>query len=355
LISKKTSETHQMTHRFPLKEVARQSGLSTATVDRAINNRPNVSPQTKARVAAAISELEGQEAQLTARGRRLFFDFVIEAPARFSLEVKQAAEQVIPRIGSAVCRPRFLTQEIMGEGDVTAALRRIAKRGSHGVCIKARDLPAIRAAVDQLIASGIPVVTLVTDLTTTKRIAYVGLDNQSAGRTAAYMIAKTVGDVSGTVLTSRSNDRFLGEEEREMAFKATLNRLSPNLRIIDASGGNGVHLETSRIMQSVVSGIDQMRAVYSMGGGNATILDVLGQNRSLPDIYVAHDLDTDNRRLIEEGRLSFVLHHDLRVDLQNVFQAFLHHHKLTPGPLYTTMSHVQVITPENIPPHNRRL
>ncbi|MEY8120779.1 MULTISPECIES: LacI family DNA-binding transcriptional regulator [unclassified Falsihalocynthiibacter] len=344
-----------MTHRFPLKEIARQSGLSTATVDRAINNRANVSPQTKARVAAAISELEGQEGQLTAHGRRLFFDFVIEAPSRFSREVQQAAEQVLPRVANAVCRPRFLAQEIMGGNDVVAALSRIAKRGSHGVCLKARDLPTIRAAVDQLIASGIPVVTLVTDLTTTKRIAYVGLDNQSAGRTAAYLIAKTVGEGAGTVLTSKSSGLFLGEEEREVAFRATLNRLCPNLRIIDASGGSGVHFETSRIMQNVVADFDQLRAVYSMGGGNTTILEILEQNGALPDIYVAHDLDSENRRLIENGCISFVLHHDLRVDLQNVFHAFLHHHKLMLDPLHTTISHIQVVTPENIPPHSRRL
>jgi len=343
-----------MTHRFPIKEVARQSGLSTATVDRVINNRANVSPQTKARVAAAISELEGQEVQLAARGRRLFFDFVIEAPTRFSREVQQAAEQVLPSIGSAVCRPRFQTQETMTEDDVTAALSRIAKRGSHGVCIKARDLPTIRAAVNQLIASGIPVITVVTDLNTTKRLAYVGLDNQSAGRTAAYLIARTIGDGDGTVLTSRSNDRFLGEEEREVAFKETLVRLCPSLRIIDASGGSGVHGKTSRIMQSVIAGLDEVRAVYSMGGGNTAILNALDQNASLPDIYVAHDLDDDNRRLIEDGRLSFVLHHDLREDLLNVFQAFLHHHKLMVMPVYTSVSHIQVVTPENIPPFKRR-
>ncbi|WP_377506300.1 LacI family DNA-binding transcriptional regulator [Octadecabacter sp. R77987] len=344
-----------MTHRFPLKEIARQSGLSTATIDRAIHNRANVSPQTKARVAAAISELEGQEAQLAARGRRLFFDFLIEAPTRFSREVQHATEHVLPGLGSAVCRPRFQAQEIMSEDDVTEALLRIAKRGSHGVCIKARDLPNIRAAVDQLIASGIPVVTLVTDLTTTKRLAYVGLDNQSAGRTAAYLIAKTIGDVEGTVLTSRSNDRFLGEEEREVAFKATLAQLCPNLRIMDASGGSGVHFETSRIMQGAVAGMGQIRAVYSMGGGNTAILNALEHHGSMPDVYVAHDLDNDNRRLIEEGRLSFVLHHDLRVDLQNAFQAFLHHHKLMSVPLHTNATHIQVVTPENVPPLNRRL
>jgi len=35
-----------------------------------------------------------------------------------------------------------------------------------------------------------------------------------------------------------------------------------------------VHFETSRIIQTVVSGLEEMRAVYSMGGGNTTILDV---------------------------------------------------------------------------------
>ncbi|AXI46670.1 LacI family transcriptional regulator [Sulfitobacter sp. SK012] len=344
-----------MTHRFPLKEVARQAGLSTATVDRAINNRAHVSPQTKARVAAAISELEGQEAQLAARGRRMFFDFVIEAPARFSLEVRRAAEQVVPKIGVAVCRPRFVLQEIMNETDMVKTLARITKRGSHGVCLKARDLPAVRRAVDTLTASGIPVITLATDLTATGRIAYVGLDNHSAGRTAAYLIAKTVGDVPGTVLTSSSNELFLGEEERQAAFALSLKHLCPQLRVVNVSGGSGVHFETSRLMQSAVADLGQLRAVYSMGGGNHTIMEVLRLNGLHPAIFVAHDLDKDNRTLIEAGSLSFVLHHDLRIDLENVFQVFLHHHKLVADQPSATISNIQVVTPENVPPQARSL
>ena len=125
-----------MTHRFPIKEIALQAGLSTATIDRVINNRAHVSPQTRARVVSAVAELEHQESQMSARGRRMFFDFVIEAPTRFSREVKNAAEQVLGQITGAVCRPRFLTQEVMKEDEVVAALDRIAKRGSQGVCLR---------------------------------------------------------------------------------------------------------------------------------------------------------------------------------------------------------------------------
>ena len=344
-----------MTHRFPLKEIARQSGLSAATIDRAINGRAHVSPQTKARVTAAISELEGQEAQLSARGRRMFFDFVVEAPDRFSREIKRAAEDVLPGIGIAVCRPRFVMQEIMGEEDVLRVLTRIAKRGSHGVCLKVRDVPSVRAAVDELVASGIPVITFATDLTATQRIAYVGLDNQSAGETAAYLISKTVGDISGTVLTSRSNDRFLGEEEREAAFRLTLKRLCPKLSLVDVSGRSGFLTETSRSLQRALENLDHLCAVYSMGGGNHSILKTLEQNGLLPDIYLAHDLDKDNRTLIAAGQISFVLHHDLRVDLRNVFHAFLYHHKLTLDPLMAAISNVQVVTPQNIPAEKANL
>lgn len=338
-----------MTHRFPLKEIARQSGLSTATIDRAINGRAHVSPQTKARVAAAISELKGQEAQLSARGRRMFFDFVIEAPDRFSREVKRAAEDVLPRIGIAVCRPRFVMHEIMSEADVLQVLTRIAKRGSHGVCLKVRDVPVVRAAVDELVAAGIPVITLVTDLTATKRIAYVGLDNQSAGETAAYLISKTVGDASGTILTSRSNDRFLGEEERAAAFKLTLKRLCPMLRVVDVSSASAAIPEASSVLHGASEHLRHLCAVYSMGGGNHSLLKALEQNGLRPDIFIAHDLDKDNRALIKEGRLSFVLHHDLGVDLKNVFHAFLYYHKLTPDPLVEAISNVQVVTPQNVP------
>lgn len=339
-----------MTHRFPLKEIARQAGLGTATVDRAINNRAHVSAQTKARVTAAIAELEGQETQLVARGRRMFFDFVIEAPTRFSREVQRAAEVVLPQIGTAVCRPRFLAQEIMSEEEILKALARIAKRGSHGVCIKARDLSSVRQAVDELVHSGIPVVTLVTDINAAGRIAYVGLDNQSAGRTAAYLIASSVGNVAGTILAMRSNARFLGEEERATAFAEAMAIKCPKLLIVDVSGGSGVHFETSRMLDPAVEQLRDLKAVYSMGGGNRSILDVLKRNRLRPKCYVAHDLDRENRDLIQDDHLNFVLHHDLKTDMQNVFQAFLHYHRLVAEGPFRTMSNVQVVTPMNVPP-----
>ncbi|WP_412563541.1 LacI family DNA-binding transcriptional regulator [Thalassobius sp. MITS945101] len=338
-----------MAHRFPIKEIARQSGLGTATVDRVLNARAHVSPQTKLRVEAAIEELKAQEAQLAARGRRLFFDFVVEAPSRFSREVKSAAEAVLPEIGTAVCRPRFLMQENLEEEEVVAIIRRVLKRGSQGVCLKVRDIPKIRDAVGLLSRAKIPVVTLVTDINCAERLAYVGLDNEGAGRTAAYLVGNMLKGVSGTVLATRSHHRFLGEEEREVAFKEALARLCPTLQVVGFHGGGGVDGATSSLLARTMEDVHDLRAVYSMGGGNRSILKTLAQFRCKPDIYVAHDLDRENRDLIEKHQLDFVLHHDLRQDLRNVFDTFLAYHRLRNSQAVRPISTVQVLTPENVP------
>lgn len=338
-----------MTHRFPIKEIARQAGLGTATVDRVLNDRAHVSPQTKLRVTVAMEELQAQEAQLAARGRRLFFDFVVEAPSRFSREVKAAAEAILPQIGTAVCRPRFLLQDVMEEAEVIAALGRIMKRGSEGVCLKARDTVKIRDAVKMLADARIPVVTLVTDIGSADRLAYVGLDNAGAGRTAAYLISRTLGDAHGMVLAMRSHERFLGEEERECAFVEALTHERPGLQVLSVQGGSGVDFETSKLLTKSIDNLHDLRAVYSMGGGNRSILRTLEDSGLRPDVYVAHDLDRENRELILDRRIDFVLHHDLQLDIRNAFNAFLAYHRLCKEPMETPISTVQVLTPENVP------
>ena len=123
----------------------------------------------------------------------------------------------------------------------------------------------------------------------------------------------------------------------------------------DVSGESRVLHEPSSVLHRAVGNLDHLCAVYSMGGGNHTILNALEQNGLRPDIFIAHDLDKNNRAPMKAGRLSFVLHHDLGVDLENVFHAFLYNHKLTKVPLMTAISNVQVVTPQNVPAEKVRL
>jgi len=46
-----------MTQKVTIKDVAQAAGVSTQTVSRVINSRPDVSPDTRLRVKQVISEL----------------------------------------------------------------------------------------------------------------------------------------------------------------------------------------------------------------------------------------------------------------------------------------------------------
>jgi LacI family transcriptional regulator len=87
----------------------------------------------------------------------------------------------------------------------------------------------------------------------------------------------------------------------------------------------------------------------SIGGGNNAVLAAFADAGRICSVFVAHDLDADNARLLREGRISVVLHHDLRQDMR----ATCRHIMQAQGALREVpvmLSPVQVITPFNLPP-----
>ncbi len=338
-----------MTHRFPIKEIARQAGLGTATVDRVLNGRAHVSPQTRARVEAALAELKMQERQLSARGRRLFVDVVLGAPQRFTRQVRAACEATLPELPEAVFRPRFLFQEIMREAEIVAILERIRRRGSQGVVVTARDVPVVRDKVGELEAAGIPVVTLATDISCPERTAYVGIDNARAGQTAAYLLAQVLGERRSTILTSRRREEFQGEAERYLEFRKAFLQARPGDEIVEITGGGGLSRDTRRRLETELFHIPAVDAVFSIGGGNRAIVEVLRDADRAPGCFIAHDLDAENVGLLRSGQINFVLHHDLQSSMYQAFRALSAKHGLVPPSDATGLSDIQVVTPHNIP------
>src|SRR6478735_6972009 len=181
-----------------VRDIAEQSGLSEATIDRVLHGRPGASPRAVQAVEQAMLDLDRQQTQLRLAARTLVLDVVIQAPSRFSSAVRTALEEELPALRPAAVRARFHLRE----NAAVDVLDGLGRRGRvcHGVVLKAPDDPRVAAAVARLSARGIPVVTLVTDVRDSARVAYVGLDNAAAGATAAYLVTKVLGDRRGDVL-----------------------------------------------------------------------------------------------------------------------------------------------------------
>ncbi len=343
MVPQKAGKNPSRKHPYPLREIARQAGVSEATVDRVLNGRGGVRASTAQTVHQAIDDLDRQRTQVRLTGRTFLVDVVMQAPARFTTAVRRALEAELPALRPAVFRARFHLRETASVAEIVALLDGLRRRGSHGVLLKAPDVPEVAEAAQRLVAAGIPVVTLVTDVPASGRLAYVGIDNRAAGATAAYLVGQWLGDAPGDVLVTLSRSVFRGEEERETGFRATLRGRA----IVVVPDTEGLDDTLRGRVGAALAAHPGVRAVYSVGGGNRAVLDAFGDRQCA--VFIAHDLDDDNVALLRAGRISAVLHHDLGQDMRRACHVIMQAHRALPGGILSWPSSIQVVTPFNAP------
>lgn len=334
-----------MSRKFTIKEIAFHAGLSLATVDRALHGRENVRQVTRDRVDAAIAELERQHAATRLDSTKLTIDVVMQAPKRFSTAVRDALEAELPLAKPAAFRARFHLAEVMDDDDIVKTLRGIARRGSQGIVLKVPATPKIEACLRDLQAHNIPVITYVTDVAPTLRHAYVGMENKKAGATAAYLLNRMRNSDGGRILVSLSSQMFLGEEERRIGFISCLNGIQSNSAVLTMSEALGVNRTTKALILYALAKHEDIDCVYSIGGGNRAILSAFEEAGRTIDVFAAHDLDRTNQSLLAEGKLSFVLHHDLRNDARQIAQHFLQHHRFLPRTVEIEKTEIGIACP----------
>jgi LacI family transcriptional regulator len=307
-----------------------------------------VRASTVAEVQQAIVDLDRQRDSLRLAGRTFVVDLVMRAPKRFTAEVRAAVEAELPLLQPAVVRSRFRLREEGPVAEVAATLDDIARRGSHGVLLKAPDHPVVVDAVERLTEQGIPVVTLATDLPLSRRLAYVGIDNRAAGATAAYLLTRMSADSTAPVLVTLSSTSFRGEEEREAGFRSAMRTMAPGRTLREVSETDGLDASMLRAVGQVLDAEPDLDTVYSIGGGNTAVLAAFGDRGRTPRVFVGHDLDADNLTLLRRHQITAVLHHDLRADARQACRLLLQWHGALPGRASSAPSAIQVVTPYNV-------
>ena len=264
-----------------MKDLARRLGVSTGTVDRALNDKPGISPVTRARVLAAAGTLD-YTPNLAARylRSRKQLRIAVQLPNRVTVfwealreGIREAAAPFAPAL-----HVEFRPWARAGGGEIPLMQRAIAD-GIDGMIISPGDPVALAPHITEAARRRIPVVCVVTDVPDSPRLLSVSADACTAGAVAAELLGRClsggsqIGCITGWK-TPEHSETLRGVASSLSALRANL-AVGPILETPDDE--REVYLRTRDMLRAH----PQLRGLY------------IGTNNSLPALRAAE----------QEGRL----------------------------------------------------
>lgn len=343
-----------MTTNKTIAEIARLAGVGTATVDRVLNGRPGVAPETASKVREAMTSLAVES---PARGRprkavgyRVAFVLPATRLPLFDMVDRQIAQM------AGDFRHLHITEVThrFDPGDPDRFAKELARLEEYdGVVLFAPDVPAIKLAVNELVRAGVQVITLMSDLAGSLRASHVGVDNRAAGRTAGLLIGQIIGSSRpATVLLTAQATRYAAEIDRRVGFAQLLEERYPNieiLRLLDLpSGEEDAAAAVARLLERPELR-ERLAGVYNIGSCTYGVMRAVRAAGFAADFAsVAHDLNEGNRRLLAAGSVSFVLHQDLHDSVMTATKALLALRESLRGSPIAVPPRLEILTSENL-------
>ena len=311
--------------RQTIGDIARAARVSTATVDRVLNERRGVRGVTRARVIAAARAIGYlPDAEPAPNPAPLRLDFVLQSGPNTFMDLLAGHLAGLGEARAGEVEVRVHRVDGFSPEALAASLREL-QGTSAGIGIIALDHPLVREAIREAAAVGTPVLTLVSDIAHAPRIAYVGIDNRNAGRLAGHLLGRFVPGSAGEVALFAGSLSYRGHEEREMGFRHILADEFPSLRIVELREVRDDLERSYREASRLLADRPQLRGIYNIGAGNrgiARALEEAGRSREI--VFIGHELTEHTRRFLLSGTMDAAIDQNPRVEAREAIDRLLH-------------------------------
>lgn len=295
------------------QQIAELAGVSRGTVDRALHNRGRVNPEVAARIHKIADELGYKPNMIGQALVRTKRDFKLGA-------ILQSAETPTMQIVAEGVRQS--AAELRGSGvdlelreipglNVERLLKEIdslAAQGIRGLAIAPSNAPELVSRIDELAEQGIPVVTLNSDVPTSRRLCFIGMDNYRAGQTAAYLMRQS--------LPSGGQVFPLAGHLNNTAHNNRLNGFLDGLRILNADDIQLLPFQPCfdredyayEITQHILRENPGLLGIYVASNGQQGACRAIVEAGLRGRVRViAYDLNEPNMELLQDGSLTFAI------------------------------------------------
>jgi LacI family transcriptional regulator len=269
-----------------MRDIARRLGVSVGTVDRGLNDKPGIKPDTRARVLATAETL-GYKPNLAARYLRCRQQLQIAAhlPERASFfwetlrdGLREAAAPFAPSLGL-----EFRTDEEGRDPESGRSLHGL-NRVSSGLIVGPGDPATVASWLEDIRGRNIPAVIVGSD-SVDARIPSVAVDHVSVGALAGELLGRfvpgggQVAIVAGAAGTRAHTEHLRGFESSLSMFGARLSQAAVVEQHVDER-------ETHRRIQDLLRAHPRLQGLYISARESVPVLESARQEGRLAGLAV---------------------------------------------------------------------
>jgi len=332
--------------RSTLIDIAKESGVSTATVDRVLNKRSGVSERTRTIVMETAHRL-GYFGTPRTGSDKIRLDFVLPLGTnsfinhlRRQIERQCAAQEIV----------EHHIHDVEGFNPLSLAQKLFEIRNqTQGVGLIALDHPTVREAMRSLADAGVQVVTLVSDILHVQRTGYVGIDNRAAGRLGGYLLGRFLpSNQPRKVALFAGSLSYRGHEEREMGFRHMIAEEFPHLEVVELREIRDDRQRAYEEAAALLQRHPDLAGIYNIGAGNSGIGQAIQEfSKQKSIIFIGHELTDHSKTLLLSGTMDAVIDQNPRVEAREAISMLSH--AILEKPYEYHAPRLQVIFRENIP------
>lgn len=308
-----------------LSDVAARAGVGPATVDRVINERGNVSEEVSRRVLAAARELGLRRILPATHHRILRVNVILARPerpliTRMGVEMRRLGQRLDSRIAIHRTMLKYESPEAIAEA--------MARPGFDAVVVDAPDHPVIHTTIADLADKGRPVVTIISDVPGSRRLAYAGIDHYKAGRSAGYFLGRMTppADPPGKVIVLCHHIGFQAHAERIRGLTDQLQAEVHHLQLAEiVRGGDDPDISEAKLKEAFRRHPETV-GIYNAGAGNRGVVAAMKAD-ILPrrPIFIGHELTAFTHQSLREGSMTLTIDQSPEMQSQYAMEVLMNH------------------------------
>jgi LacI family transcriptional regulator len=339
--------------RVTLSHVAVRAGVGSATVDRVLNDRGDVSAAVRKRVLDAARELGLKRLLPSSHHRILRINVILARPerpliARMGVEMHRLAR----RLDSAISIHNTILKYESPE-----AIAEALQRGTfNAVIVDAPDHPLIHQTIADLARMNRPVVTIISDVPGSARLAYAGTDHYKAGRSAGYFLGRMTppSAAKGKVIILCHHIGFQAHAERIRGLTDHLAAQVPHLEVAEiVRGGDDPDISEVKLKAAFHRHPDTV-CIYNAGAGNRGVIaairaDILPHRPN----FIGHELTAFTYQSLRDGLMTLTIDQSPELQAQYAVEVLMNHFGFDGAthavPPYISTVPIVLYGPQNLP------